>query len=104
MILMWYSVFYMDTKRLYEIMQEKETLYAKADFNDDDGIRVSELEGEFAELDGWTAESDAEILLNGLGITTRTPLPKNERADRKSKSKGALSSGFVWQPGYSSFG
>ena len=56
-------------KRLYEIMQEKEALYAKPDFNDDDGIRVSELEAEFAELDGWTAESDAEILLNGLGIT-----------------------------------
>ena len=56
-------------KRLFDIMKEKEALYAKPDFNDEDGIKVSELEAEFAELDGWTAESNAEILLNGLGIT-----------------------------------
>ncbi|MFI3175295.1 MAG: ATP-binding cassette domain-containing protein [Bacillota bacterium] len=56
-------------KRLTEIMDEKDALYAKEDFSDDDGIRVSELEGEFADLDGWSAESNAEILLNGLGIT-----------------------------------
>ena len=55
--------------RLYEIMQLKEELYAKPDFNEEDGLRIAELEGEFAELDGWNAESDAEILLNGLGIT-----------------------------------
>lgn len=55
-------------ERLFQIMKEKEALYAKEDFNDDDGIRVSELEGEFAELDGWSAEASAEILLNGLGI------------------------------------
>lgn len=55
-------------ERLFQIMKEKETLYAKEDFNDDDGLRVSELEGEFAELDGWSAEASAEILLNGLGI------------------------------------
>ena len=53
-------------KRLFDIMKEKEALYAKPDFNDEDGIKVSELEAEFAELDGWTAESNAEILLNGL--------------------------------------
>ncbi|MCJ7855511.1 ATP-binding cassette domain-containing protein [Lachnospiraceae bacterium NSJ-143] len=57
-------------KRLYDIMKEKEALYSKPDFTDEDGIKVSELEGEFAELDGWNAESDAAILLNGLGIST----------------------------------
>ena len=56
-------------KRLYDIMKEKDALYCKEDFNDEDGIRVSELEAEFAELDGWNAESDAQILLNGLGVT-----------------------------------
>jgi len=56
--------------RLYEIMKEKDAIYAKEDFTDEDGIRASELEGEFAELDGWEAESNAANLLNGLGIET----------------------------------
>ena len=56
--------------RLYEIMKEKEALYAKEDFSDEDGIRASELETEFAGMNGWEAESDAETLLNGLGIET----------------------------------
>ena len=56
--------------RLYEIMKEKEAIYAKEDFTDEDGIRASELEGEFAEMNGWEAESDAATLLNGLGIDT----------------------------------
>ena len=56
--------------RLYEIMKEKDAIYAKEDFSDEDGIRASELEGEFAELDGWEAESNAANLLNGLGIDT----------------------------------
>ena len=60
----------MGNKRLYEIMKEKESIYAKADFTDEDGIRASELEGEFAEMNGWEAESDAATLLNGLGIET----------------------------------
>ena len=55
---------------LYEIMKEKEAIYAKEDFTDEDGIRASELEGEFAEMNGWEAESDAATLLNGLGIDT----------------------------------
>ena len=58
----------MGNKRLYEIMKEKDAIYAKADFTDKDGIRASELEGEFAEMNGWEAESDAATLLNGLGI------------------------------------
>ena len=60
----------MGNARLYEIMKEKEAIYAKEDFTDEDGIRASELEGEFAEMNGWEAESDAATLLNGLGIET----------------------------------
>jgi len=54
--------------RLYAVMQEKDALYAKPDFSDEDGMRSAELEGEFAELNGWEAESEAAILLKGLGI------------------------------------
>ena len=57
--------------RLFEISKEKDALYAKPDFSDEDGIRASELETEFAEMNGWEAESDAEALLNGLGIPTQ---------------------------------
>ena len=60
----------MGNQRLYEIMKEKEAIYAKEDFSDEDGMRASELEGEFAEMNGWEAESDAAQLLNGLGIET----------------------------------
>ncbi|MCB1043927.1 MAG: ATP-binding cassette domain-containing protein [Acidobacteria bacterium] len=60
----------MGHERLYAIMKEKDALYAKPDFNDEDGIRVSELEGEFADLNGWEAESEAGSLLQGLGIGT----------------------------------
>lgn len=59
----------MGHKQLYDIMREKDELYAKPDFNDEDGIKVSHLESEFAELDGWQAESMAASLLNDLGIT-----------------------------------
>ena len=60
----------MGNQRLYDIMKEKDAIYMKEDFSDEDGIRASELEGEFAEMDGWNAESDAATLLNGLGIST----------------------------------
>ena len=60
----------MGNQRLYDIMKEKEAIYSKEDFTDEDGIRASELEGEFAEMNGWEAESDAAMLLNGLGIDT----------------------------------
>ena len=60
----------MGNERLYQIMKEKEAIYAKEDFSDEDGIRASELEAEFAEMDGWEAESNAAMLLNGLGIDT----------------------------------
>ena len=58
----------MGNQRLYDIMKEKDAIYAKEDFTEADGIRASELEGEFAEMNGWEAESDAAQLLNGLGI------------------------------------
>ncbi len=62
------DVVIMGNERLYQIMKEKDTIYAKEDFSDEDGIRASELEAEFAEMDGWEAESNAAMLLNGLGI------------------------------------
>ena len=75
----------MGNKRLYEIMKEKDAIYAKADFTDEDGIRASELEGEFAEMNGWEAESDASTLLNGLGI--ETDLHYSQMADLTGSQK-----------------
>ena len=62
------DVVIMGNERLYQIMKEKDAIYAKEDFSDEDGIRASELEAEFAEMDGWEAESNAAMLLNGIGI------------------------------------
>ena len=75
----------MGNKRLYEIMKEKDAIYAKADFTDEDGIRASELEGEFAEMNGWEGESDAATLLNGLGI--ETDLHYSQMADLTGSQK-----------------
>ena len=75
----------MGNKRLYEIMKEKDAIYAKANFTDEDGIRASELEGEFAEMNGWEAESDAATLLNGLGI--ETDLHYSQMADLTGSQK-----------------
>ena len=73
--------------RLFEVMKEKDAIYAKPDFSDEDGIRASELEGEFAEMNGWEAESDAATLLNGLGIPTElhTSLMKDLNGSEKVK-------------------
>ncbi|MBR2530103.1 MAG: ATP-binding cassette domain-containing protein, partial [Lachnospiraceae bacterium] len=60
----------MGNQHLYDVMKEKDAIYAKEDFSDEDGIRASELEAEFAEMDGWEAESNAATLLNGLGVET----------------------------------
>ncbi|MDE5864643.1 MAG: ATP-binding cassette domain-containing protein, partial [Lachnospiraceae bacterium] len=60
----------MGNKHLYDVMKEKEEIYAKPDFSDEDGARVADLEAEFAEMNGWEAESDAATLLNGLGVET----------------------------------
>ena len=77
----------MGNQRLYDIMKEKEAIYMKEDFSDEDGIRASELEGEFAEMNGWEAEADAETLLNGLGIPTELhyALMANLKASEKAK-------------------
>ena len=77
----------MGNHRLYEIMKEKDAIYMKEDFSDEDGIRASELEGEFAEMNGWNAESDAAILLNGLGIATEvhSSLMKDLNGNEKVK-------------------
>ncbi len=75
----------MGNARLYEIMKEKDAIYAKENFTEEDGIRASELEGEFAEMDGWNAESDAEQLLNGLGIPTE--LHYSQMADLNGSEK-----------------
>ena len=60
----------MGNARLYEIMKEKDAIYMKEEFTEEDGMKASELEAEFADMDGWNAESDAATLLNGLGIET----------------------------------
>ncbi len=77
----------MGNQRLYDIMKEKDAIYMKEDFTDEDGIRASELEAEFAEMDGWNAESDAAQLLNGLGIDTEQhySLMKDLTGDLKVK-------------------
>jgi len=77
----------MGNKRLYDIMKEKDAIYMKEDFSDEDGIRASELEAEFAEMDGWNAESDAATLLNGLGIEPELhyEIMSNLNGDQKVK-------------------
>lgn len=85
-------------KRLYDIMKEKEALYSKEDFTDEDGIKVSELEGEFAELDGWSAESNAEILLNGLGVTNEFHYVKMKELTGTQKVKVLLAQALFGNP------
>ena len=85
-------------KKLYDIMKEKEALYMKEDFSDEDGLRVSELEGEFAELNGWNAESDAEILLNGLGIPTELHYSKMAELTGNQKVKVLLAQALFGNP------
>ena len=75
----------MGNERLYQIMKEKDAIYAKEDFSDEDGIRASELEAEFAEMDGWDAESNAATLLNGLGVGTE--LHYSQMADLNGNEK-----------------
>ena len=80
----------MGNARLYEIMKEKDAIYAKEDFTDEDGIRASELEAEFAEMDGWEAESNAAMLLNGLGIGTEFHYSAMKELDGSIKVKVLL--------------
>ena len=88
----------MGNLRLYEIMKEKEAIYAKEDFTDEDGIRASELEGEFAEMNGWEAESDAATLLNGLGIDTEFHYAKMADLTGSMKVKVLLAQALFGNP------
>lgn len=84
--------------RLIEIMDEKEALYAKEDFSDEDGIKASELEGEFAELNGWEAESEAATLLMGLGITEELHYKKMKDLNGPEKVKVLLAQALFGHP------
>ncbi|MBE5859328.1 MAG: ATP-binding cassette domain-containing protein [Butyrivibrio sp.] len=88
----------MGNARLYEIMKEKDAIYAKEDFSDEDGIKASELEAEFAEMNGWEAESDAESLLNGLGIETELHYKQMSELDGNEKVKVLLARALFGNP------
>ncbi len=88
----------MGNKRLYEVMKEKDAIYMKEDFTDEDGIRASELEGEFAEMDGWNAESDAATLLNGLGVETELHYKMMSELDGNQKVKVLLAQALFGNP------
>ena len=88
----------MGNKRLYEIMKEKEVIYAKEDFTEEDGIRASELEGEFASMDGWEAESNAATLLNGLGVDSDFHYKKMAELTGSLKIKVLLAQALFGNP------
>ena len=88
----------MGNKRLYDIMQEKDAIYAKEDFTEEDGIRASELEAEFAELDGWNAQADAETLLNGLGVEPEFHYSMMSELDGNLKVKVLLAQALFGNP------
>ena len=88
----------MGNRRLYEVMKEKEAIYAKADFTDEDGMRAAELEAEFAEMNGWEADADAESLLNGLGIGTELHDAVMGELDGSHKVKGLLAQALFGNP------
>ena len=88
----------MGNEKLYQIMKEKEAIYAKEDFTDEDGIRASELEAEFAEMDGWEAESDAASLLNGLGIDTSLHYAQMKSLNGSEKVKVLLAKALFGNP------
>ncbi len=88
----------MGNKRLYEIMKEKDEIYAKEDFTEEDGIKASELEGEFASMDGWEAEANAASLLNGLGIETDLHYKKMSELNGSEKVKVLLAQALFGNP------
>lgn len=88
----------MGHKRLYEVMQEKDAIYMKADFTDEDGMKAAELEGEFAELNGWEAESEAAILLKGLGISEDLHTKKMADLTGGEKVKVLLAQALFGEP------
>jgi ATPase components of ABC transporters with duplicated ATPase domains len=92
------STVIMGNQRLYDIMKEKDEIYAKEDFTEEDGIKASELEGEFATLNGWEAESDAATLLNGLGIDTELHDKKMSELRGSEKIKVLLAQALFGNP------
>lgn len=92
------KVVIMGHKRLYEVMQEKDAIYMKPDFSDEDGIRAAELEGEFAELNGWEAEGEAAILLKGLGIPEELHTKKMADLGGSDKVKVLLAQALFGKP------
>jgi len=89
----------MGNARLYEVMTEKDAIYSKGEFSDEDGIKAAELEGEFAELNGWEAESDASSLLQGLGISTELHDKKVAELSGSDKVKVLLAQALFGNPG-----
>ena len=89
----------MGNERLYQIMKEKDEIYAKPDFSDEDGLRASELEGEFAELNGWEAESEASTILQGLGIGTDYHFRNMSELKEAEKVKVLLAQALFGNPG-----
>jgi len=85
-------------RRLYDIMKEKEALYAKEDFTDADGEKAAELEGEFAEMNGWEAETEADQLLNGLGIPMDLHTAPMSALDGRQKVKVLLAQALFGRP------
>ncbi|WP_099353845.1 ABC-F family ATP-binding cassette domain-containing protein [Fredinandcohnia onubensis] len=92
------KVVIMGHARLYEVMQEKDAIYMKPDFSDEDGMRAAELEGEFAELNGWEAESEAAILLKGLGIPEELHTKKMAELTGSEKVKVLLAQALFGKP------
>lgn len=92
------TVVIMGHSRLYEVMQEKDAIYMKPDFSDEDGIKAAELEGEFAELNGWEAESEAAILLKGLGIDESLHTKKMAELTGGEKVKVLLAQALFGKP------
>ena len=88
----------MGHSRLYEVMQEKDAIYMKADFSDEDGIRAAELEGEFADMNGWEAESEAAIVLKGLGISEDVHTKKMAELTGGEKIKVLLAQALFGKP------
>lgn len=92
------KVVIMGHERLYQVMQEKDAIYTKADFTDEDGMKAAELEGEFAELNGWEAESEAAILLKGLGIIEELHTKKMAELSGAEKVKVLLAQALFGKP------
>ncbi len=88
----------MGNQKLYNIMKEKEEIYSKPDFNDEDGLRVGELEAIFAEMDGWQAESDAAVLLSGIGLDQAFFYDKMENLSGEDKVKVLLAQALFGNP------